>query len=155
RSRRWRTSLGTDPSKLPDVLARYLSDRLPEAGRITVSDVSRASIGNSRPMWFFDADFEHEVPVSSALVLRMDQTSCFREPEISLEREFEVYRALHGTPVPVVANYWYENDLSWFGQAFVIRQRLDDVETSFDKMSIDIKHRVLTNFVDILAAQHT
>ena len=89
---------------IPDALARYLSARLPQVSDVRIGPVTRSAGGSSRAMYFFDADWTGEAPVSKTLALRMDESSTFKEPEISLYREFRVYRALMGTTVPVIGN---------------------------------------------------
>jgi aminoglycoside phosphotransferase (APT) family kinase protein len=140
---------------IPDALHRYLSARLPQVSDVRIGPVTRSAGGSSRAMYFFDADWTGEAPVSKTLALRMDESSTFKEPEISLYREFRVYRALMGTTVPVIGNYWHEDDRSWLGQSFVIRERVDDVHTSIDSASVEEKRAVLENFIEIVAAQHS
>ena len=76
-------------------------------------------------MWFFDADWDGEAPIAKQLMFRANESTCFRDEEASLEKEYRVFRALQDTPVPVPANYWYERDPSWAGEDFVIRERVE------------------------------
>ena len=140
---------------IPDALHRYLSARLPQISNMHIGPVTRSPGGSSRAMYFFDAGWTGDAAVSKTLALRMDESSTFKEPEISLYREFRVYRALMGSTVPVIDNYWYEDDPSWLGQPFVIRERIEDVHTSIDFASTDEKQTVLENFIEIIAAQHS
>src|SRR5271155_5305348 len=117
---------------IPDALHRYLSAQLPQVSDVQIGPVTRSPGGSSRAMYFFDAGWTGDAPVSKTLALRMDESSTFKEPEISLRREFRVYRALMGSTVPVIDNYWYEDDPSWLGQPFVIRERIENVHTSID-----------------------
>jgi aminoglycoside phosphotransferase (APT) family kinase protein len=141
--------------RMPDALHRYLSARLPHVSDVRIGPLTRSPGGSSRAMYFFDASWTGDATVSNTLALRMDESSTFKEPEISLHREFLVYRALMGTTVPIIDNYWYENDPSWLGQPFVIRQRVDDVHTSIDFASMAEKQAILENFIEIIAAQHS
>jgi aminoglycoside phosphotransferase (APT) family kinase protein len=140
---------------IPEVLHRYLPARLPQVSEVRIGAVTRSHGGSSRAMYFFDAGWTGDVPVSKTLALRMNESSTFKEPEISLHREFRVYRALMGSTVPVIDNYWYEDDPSWLGQPFVIRERIEDVHTSIDFASTEEKRTILENFVEIIAAQHS
>jgi aminoglycoside phosphotransferase (APT) family kinase protein len=140
---------------IPEVLRRYLSARLPQVSDVRIGPVSRSAGGSSRAMYFFDADWSGDAPVAKTLALRMDESSTFKEPEISLLREYRVYRALMPTTVPVVANYWYEDDPAWLGQPFVVRERMDGVQTSIDSASMEEKRAVLENLIEIIAAQHS
>lgn len=115
---------------IPERLRRYLASRLPNVRDVRIENLFRSPSGNSRAMWFFDADWTGDAPVSKTLTLRTNETTCFREPEVSLEKEFRVYRALEGTAVPVIRNYWYETDPAWFGEPFVIRERMEGVQTT-------------------------
>jgi aminoglycoside phosphotransferase (APT) family kinase protein len=140
---------------MPDVLRRYLSAQLPQISGVSIGPVSRSPGGSSRAMYFFDASWTGDAPVSTTLALRMDESSTFKEPEIGLLREYRVYQALMGTTVPVIDNYWYEDDPGWLGQPFVIRERIDGVHTSIDDASAEEKQTILENFIEIIAAQHS
>lgn len=139
---------------IPERLERYLATKLPDVRDIRISNLFRCPSGNSRAMWFFDADWTGDAPVSKTLTLRTNESTCFCEPEVSLEKEFRVYRTLEGTAVPVISNYWYEDDPSWFGDSFVIRERMEGVETSVNGVPQEVKEAVLENFIEVLAAQH-
>ena len=143
-------------SQLSEVLSDYLSSRLPDHPHVTVTNVKRSHLGGSRAMWSFDADWDGELAISKSLALRADESTCFREPEISLEKEYRVYKALEGTVIPVPKNYWYEGDTRWIGQPFVIREWMNGVESAFtEKNTVEQKRALLDHFVEILAAQHT
>jgi aminoglycoside phosphotransferase (APT) family kinase protein len=105
-------------------------------------------------MWFFDVDWSGDTPLSKTLALRLDESTCFKEPEVSLEKEYRVYRALEGTPVPVIANYWYESDPTWFGQPFVVRERMTGVQAGVNHATQEEKQAVLEGLIETLAAQH-
>jgi aminoglycoside phosphotransferase (APT) family kinase protein len=140
---------------IPDGLQRYLSAKLPQVQDVQIGPVTRSPGGSSRAMYFFDAEWTGAAPLAKTLALRLDESSTFKEPEISLLKEFRVYRALARTAVPVIENYWYEDDPSWFGQPFVIRERVDGVHTNIDDATPAQRQEVLERFVEIIAAQHS
>ena len=139
--------------RLPEILRAYLSERLPEVRNVTIHNVARSPGGNSRSMWFFDAGWDGDAPVSKQLMFRANESTCFRDEEASLEKEYRIFRALQDTPVPVPANYWYERDPSWAGEDFVIRERVDG-DTNFRDLPAESQLAILNHFVEILAAQH-
>jgi aminoglycoside phosphotransferase (APT) family kinase protein len=142
-------------ARLPEIIGAYLEGKLPEGGTIAISNVLRCAKGGSRAMWSFDAAFSRGAPLPPKLAIRADESTCFREPEITLEKEFRVYKALERTDVPVIANYWYEPDPRWIGQPFVIREWKDSVRAVFgDEMPVEQKRVVLDSFIEVLAAQH-
>lgn len=141
--------------KLPETIPAYLAHRLPEAGNVRVSNLRRAAGGSSRAMWFFSADWEGDAPIARDLAFRADDTTCFRdEYGEGLEREFMTYRALEGTVIPVPRNYWFESDPRWTGEPFVIREVVAGRGRLQDEAP-DLQQKVLENFVDLLADQHT
>jgi aminoglycoside phosphotransferase (APT) family kinase protein len=141
-------------ASIPERLQRYLATKLPEVHDIRVGNLFRCPSGNSRAMWFFDAVWTGEAPISKTLALRTNESTCFREPEVSLEKEFRVYRTLEGTSVPTIRNYWYESDPEWFGEPFVIRERMEGVEATMNGAPQEVKEAVLESFIEVLAAQH-
>ncbi|MBI4300926.1 MAG: phosphotransferase, partial [Chloroflexi bacterium] len=141
-------------ARLDQVLAAYLAYRLPEVEDVRVSNVVRSTGGASRSQWFFDVSWRGEAPVSKTLTLRASECTCFRDSESSLEREYRIFKALEGSPVPVPRNYWYEDDPRWLGEPFVIRERIE-ARTSFAGEPPETKRRIIDHFVEILAAQHS
>ncbi len=142
-------------SALPTIASRYLEHRLPSAGQVRVRDMKRGAIGSSRAMWFFHAEWDGEAEISHELAFRADESTCFRdEYEEGLDREFKVYQSLHETGIPVPRNYWYETDPAWIGEPFVIRELLPG-RSNLQNDPPGFQRRVLENFVDVLAAQHT
>ena len=139
--------------RLPEILRAYLSEHLPEVRNVSIHNVARSPGGNSRSMWFFDADWEGEAPVAKRLMFRANESTCFRDEEASLEKEYRVFRALQETPVPVPTNYWYERDPSWAGEDFVIRERVEG-DTDFRSLPAASQRAILDHFVELLAIQH-
>ena len=139
--------------RLPEILAAYLSERLPSVRNVSVTNVVRSAGGGSRSMWFFDAAWEGEAPVAKQLIFRANESTCFRDAEASLEKEYRVFRALQETPIPVPANYWYERDPKWAGEDFVIRERVDG-DGSFRELPAPRQRAILDHFVELLAIQH-
>ncbi len=140
--------------RLPEILQAYLQERLPDVRDLTVRNVRRSPGGNSRSMWFFDADWEGEAPISKRLMFRANESTCFRDEEASLEKEYRIFRALEATPIPVPANYWYERDPAWAGEDFVIRERIEG-ETNFHDLPAAEQRSILSHFVELLAVQHS
>jgi aminoglycoside phosphotransferase (APT) family kinase protein len=140
-------------SRLADILGEYLARRFPGMGSVRIPWIERSAGGGSRSMWFFDAEWTGEAPISHRLCFRADESTCFRDSEASLYKEFRVYRALEGTAVPVPRNLLYEDDRSWVGERFVIRERLDG-EGDLYRQPPELRLRVLERFVEVLAAQH-
>jgi aminoglycoside phosphotransferase (APT) family kinase protein len=106
-----------------DVLAieaveAYLQDRLAEPD-ISVTKMRRPAVGFSRETWFVTfAD-------GRRLLLRTDLPGGLSACPTSLRLEYELYRRLESTRVPVARALWYEDDLDRFGRELYVREFVD------------------------------
>ncbi len=130
---------------------------MPSARAVEVTDLRRIPGGASRETWSFDATFEDgHGPRRGGYILR-------RDPDASLlvterDREFRVYRALGGSPVPVPRALWLEADPAWLDRPFFVMERIDGgwtaphvlIDPRFDR----IRPAVAARKVEILAEIH-
>ena len=121
----------------PEALEGYFRRRLSSKGSLTRSE--RIAAGLSRQTWFVEFD-------GRALVVRSDQPGGASACPTPLELEYELYRRLADTPVPVARPMWFEHDESVFGCRFYIREFIDgdpnppgfdDPDTMFDDVRIE------------------
>lgn len=138
---------------LDTILAGYIGRKLPQVKNVQVGNVVRSTAGASRSQWFFDVSWDGEAPVAKRLTLRASECTCFREDDSSIEREYRIFKGLEGSPIPVPTNYWYEDDPTWLGEPFVIREFID-AQASFATERDETKRRILDHFIELLAAQH-
>jgi aminoglycoside phosphotransferase (APT) family kinase protein len=101
---------------LADVSA-WFSFRLPEVDAsvrvVAATSVMRATRGVSRQTWLVDAQVERaEGSSTEGFVVRRDHERGTVDP-VSLRTEFEVYRRLARSAVPVAVALWYEDDEDW------------------------------------------
>ncbi|HYM16677.1 MAG TPA: phosphotransferase family protein [Dehalococcoidia bacterium] len=108
-------------------LAAYLAHRMPDAGEIAVTNVGRIPGGASRETWSFDARWRDERgdTAEHGFIVRRDPTGSLLESNARLE--FELYRALAGSGIPVPAALWLETDGAWLERPFFVMERLPGV----------------------------
>ena len=97
----------------PRDVERYLRKRVPEAKGLELVGLSRTYPGMSRETWLADTRWRQDGrEVTRGFVLRMDTPGGSVVPT-PLRREYEVYRRLDGTAVPVPRALWYEKNEDW------------------------------------------
>jgi aminoglycoside phosphotransferase (APT) family kinase protein len=105
---------------LTDVAAtsRWFEHRLPQADPgvqgVEVTQVQRVSRGVSRETWLLDA-LVHGTDGTTkraGFAVRRDHDVGSVDP-VPLRTEYEVYRRLAASPVPVAEPLWYEDDPAW------------------------------------------
>jgi aminoglycoside phosphotransferase (APT) family kinase protein len=125
--RRWAGSaIVGPPSVAVDMqqLAAYLAHRMPAARDLRVEDLRRIPGGASRETWSFDVVWvEDGVERRRGLILRRDPDAGLLETDRA--REYDIYRALAGTAIPVPRALWLEVDPTWLGRPFFIMERID------------------------------
>ena len=94
----------------------YLRKRLGSA--IAVRGMRRAPVGLSRQTWFVDLG-------DNQLVVRIDNPGGIAAVPGSLEHEYDLYRLLSETPLPVAAPLWFEADPGILGAPFYLREYVD------------------------------
>ncbi len=102
-------------------IVRYLSHRMPEAGRISVLALSRIHGGASRET--FRVRIEAERGGERGLIFRRDPISTLIETE--REVEFAAYRSFMDTDVPVPRALYLEPDLAWFERPFFVMEEVE------------------------------
>jgi aminoglycoside phosphotransferase (APT) family kinase protein len=99
----------------------------------------RVEVGLSRQTWFVDLG-------SSTVVLRADNPGGVAAVPGSLEHEYELYRRLSDTPLPVARTLWFEADPSILGAKFYLREfvegtpspeHFDDPDPGFNDVRIE------------------
>jgi aminoglycoside phosphotransferase (APT) family kinase protein len=103
-----------------DGLARYLRHRLAED--VAVEAIERFPRGSSRETWFATVRRGQAAPTT--LVFRSDLPAGSVEPT-PLEQEYFIYERLGHTAVPVAKVLWWEEDASWAGSTFYVREKVD------------------------------
>lgn len=102
--------------------ARRLSERTGRPAR--VEDVTRVSRGVSRETWFVDC--VEDRGGAERLVVRRDLPGAAVTP-VSLRFEYEVYRRLVDSPVPVARPLWYEDEPDQLldGREYYVREHVE------------------------------
>lgn len=112
----------------PAAVERYLKHKLPQERTLRVASVTKFPRGSSRETWFVECDGVDDA--DRALVFRRDFIAGSICPA-ELRLEYEIYRRLEGSDVPVAGTLCYEADPDWLldGREFYIRRH---VEGSWD-----------------------
>jgi aminoglycoside phosphotransferase (APT) family kinase protein len=106
---------------LEERIVRYLTYRMPEAGRVSVIAVSRIHGGASRET--FRVRVDQERGGERGLIFRRDPVSTLIETE--REVEFAAYRSFMGSPVPVPGALFLERDLAWLERPFFVMEEVE------------------------------
>lgn len=100
-------------------IAEYLSYRMPHASDVVVEDLARIYGGSSQETYRLRVRWtEGGAPVDRALILRREPPSGLVVAERDLE--YQVYRALEGSSIPVPKAYFLELDGRWLERPFFI-----------------------------------
>jgi len=102
-------------------IVRYLSHRMPEAGRVSVVALSRIHGGASRET--FRVRIEAERGGQRGLIFRRDPVSTLIETE--REVEFAAYRSFMNSSVPVPGALFLERDLDWLERPFFVMEEVE------------------------------
>ncbi|NGO74414.1 phosphotransferase family protein [Streptomyces sp. YC504] len=113
-------------------LADWLREQLPERHILTVSEPQPAERGMSTDTRHFTLTWQENGERSSErLVLRCPPASPLF-PDYDLARQFDVMRALAGTPLPVPGTRWLEPDPSVIGRPFYVMDEIPGCVTASD-----------------------
>src|SRR5690606_8617849 len=102
-------------------IVRYLSHRMPEAGRISVLALSRIHGGASRET--FRVRIDAERGGERGLIFRRDPISTLIETE--REIEFAAYRSFMDSAVPVPGALFLESDVDWLERPFFVMEEVE------------------------------
>jgi aminoglycoside phosphotransferase (APT) family kinase protein len=102
-------------------IVRYLSHRMPEAGRISVLSLSRIHGGASRET--FRVRIDAERGGQRGLIFRRDPVSTLIETE--REVEFAAYRSFMNSSVPVPGALFLERELDWLERPFFVMEEVE------------------------------
>lgn len=146
----------------PRDVERYLRRRVPEAKGLKLVGLSRTYPGMSRETWLADTRWRQDGrEVTRGFVLRMDTPGGSVVPT-PLRREYEVYRRLDGTAVPVPRALWYEKNEGQLtgGREFYVRDKLEghvEIPNLYDPAPEydDLRLEVAREHISKLAALHT
>jgi aminoglycoside phosphotransferase (APT) family kinase protein len=109
-------------------LETYLMHRLDGARSVTIDELTKYPRGVSRETWFVTCAVEDSggQAVQRSLVFRRDLAGGSVCPA-TLRFEFEIYRRLGPSPVPVAPVLWFEDDPQWLadGREFYVREHVD------------------------------
>jgi aminoglycoside phosphotransferase (APT) family kinase protein len=108
-------------------VAVYLRHVMPAARDVEVRGLRRIFGGASRHTWSLDASWtEGEARVERGLIIRLDPAASLLDSDRELE--FNVYRGLAGSAIPVPEALWHEPSPEWLGGAFFVMGRVDGCE---------------------------
>lgn len=139
-------------------LEAYLRHRLPERQGLRLRRCRRSPGGMSRETWF--ADIEWDGPngaLEQRLTIRIDHGSGSVVPT-PLSWEYRVLQSLHGSRVPVAQPLWFEEDPSWLGRNFYVRDCVPgdaSPKPLFAPGSEERRARIGRRFAELLAEVHT
>ena len=108
-------------------VADWFRHRLPGVDDVTVERVGRVSRGVSRETWVVDVRvIRAGVAAEESYVVRRDLPDGTVIP-MPLREEYEVYRRLADSPVPVSRALWIEDDPRWQpdGRPAYVRTKVD------------------------------
>jgi aminoglycoside phosphotransferase (APT) family kinase protein len=111
-----------------EAIRLYLQHVMPNVRDLRVEGLHQIFGGASRHTWSCDAWWsDASGERSQGLIFRVD-------PPASLlpnnDTEHRVYRAVHGSAIPVPAVLWAEPDSRWLGGAFFVMERIEGCETT-------------------------
>jgi aminoglycoside phosphotransferase (APT) family kinase protein len=110
-----------------DRFAARLAQHLPGAAEVRVLEVVKYPRGVSRETWAVRAAISGDGgPAERWYSIRRDLPGGAVQP-YPLRLEWEVYRRLWGTPVPIARPMWFEDDPEWLldGRSYYVRERVD------------------------------
>jgi aminoglycoside phosphotransferase (APT) family kinase protein len=136
-------------------LGSYLTRRM--SAPVVVNRIKQSFPGISRETWLVDAEISGE---KRGLVVRIDPPEGGSGPA-SLEMEWEIYRRLYGSQVPVAEPLWYDGDSEVSrGRPLMVRRLVDGSPTItglHDRTAeaSELRLRVVHECIEKLALVHT
>src|SRR4030043_2172703 len=116
-----------DPhGRIVSKLVPWLSEKMPEAVKLSVSDIQKPGMGLSNETYLLKLSWEEKGKQRARdLVLRSVPVEHRVFPDYHLSHQFCIMKALKGSRVPVPEVYWLEEDESVLGSQFYLMERLD------------------------------
>ncbi|MCJ7522585.1 MAG: phosphotransferase family protein [Dehalococcoidia bacterium] len=157
----------TDPQAKRERLEAWLSNKLPSAESVTVSELVKAAGGYGSEIHFFDASWREGGQESTEQFVIREEPKVFRVfPEYNLAREYETMKSLQDSDVPVPRLFWLETDESVLGAPFYVMEKVDgevlDPQQFGDepggplyKASPEGRHRMCCQGIEIMARINT
>jgi len=137
-------------------LTRYFSDRL--GARVALKSVRQSFPGLSRETYLITADVAGE---HQGFSLRIDPPPGGGVPlPFSLQREYEVYKRLWASPIPVAEPLWYEQDIDFAdGRPHMVRRLVEGSTnvaglTDGTEAGASLRRAVVRDHVEHLAELH-
>lgn len=139
-------------------IAGYLTERL-GADSLDVTSLRRNVGGMSRETWFAEVHWarsgqQHD----DSLTFRVDHPEGSVVP-VSLEREYQTFRAIGTSSVPVAQTLWYEDDPELLGRApFYVRRTVPGSASAgqlFAPGNENRRQKIGVDLAEKLAAVHT
>lgn len=110
---------------MEDRIKDFLKSKLPQAEKLTVTDLVRMTEGFSYETMAFRANwFEGGEGVSRDFVLRMEPKAG-PVPPYDVEPQYRALKALEDTPVPAPRVYWLEKDERVLGKPFFVMEKVE------------------------------
>lgn len=107
-------------------LVQFLGEQLPEASRLTISNLTRVGGGNARWAFAFEASWivrGNRTARDCILLLKAESAQL----DMDLASEIQVLRALETSAVPTPAVLWADPQGAWLGGPSMILQRMSGV----------------------------
>lgn len=126
--RRGMTDATLGPQYIAERIEHYIAQRLGYGAEVTITSFARIAGGASQQTYRFIANWSagDRTPISRRLILRRQPKATLLETKQATE--FAVYRAFHGTGVPVPEMLWIEDSLDIIGAPFFIAEELSGFE---------------------------
>jgi aminoglycoside phosphotransferase (APT) family kinase protein/putative sterol carrier protein len=106
-------------------LVPWLSEKMPGARNISISNIQKPGMGLSNETYLFDVSFDKNGErAAKDLVLRCAPLGNKVFPDYHLSHQFLIMKALRNSRVPVPEMLWLEDDEGAIGSPFYVMQRI-------------------------------
>lgn len=118
-------SSSTLAGDMPDRIRTYLTDQLPGARDIKLTNMERITVGWSHDTWLFDAHWtESGEPRAQGFCLRRDPGNALLRHLSDLGDQFRVLQCLEPTDLRTPRPFWYEPDPGLMDGPFLIMEKV-------------------------------
>ena len=118
--------MAEDMAEIKAKLETWVQQKMPQAQKLSLSDLEKPGMGLSSETLLFDMSWEENgQQLSKGVVLRaapLGGGGVF--PEYQLGHQFHIMRILKDTNVPVATMLWLEENPSVIGAPFFLMERL-------------------------------
>lgn len=115
-----------DLSEIQAKLTAWVQKKMPQADKISISDLNKPGMGLSSETYLFDMEWEESGEKKSmGVVLRAAPWGQGSFPEYDLGLQFRIMKILYPTKVPVAKMLWLEEDPAIIGVPFFLMEKLE------------------------------